>query len=219
MNKLTKHIALGENKRVNFGCGSVLKDGFVNIDLPGEWMYPRQEPQLYGDFTEMYFDKDSLDHISLHHVFEHFMRFEGVILLLRFNKWLKQGGTLELWMPDIEVCINEFPTASYIRKKELIRHMWGSHEGRWAIHCEGYYPGNLNEMLMACGFSNRLYQNFKGQWPQFSLFCIKTGEPVVEQITSYLNDYEPPHELDHILRGFWHQQVLDELADQKRIYG
>ena len=218
MNKLTKHITLGENKRVNFGCGSILKDGFVNIDLPGEWMYPRQEPQIYGDFTEMYFDKDSLDHISLHHVFEHFMRFEGVILLLRFNKWLKMGGVLELWMPDIEVCINEFPAASYKRKKELIRHMWGSHEGRWAIHCEGYYPQNLNEMLTACGFVGS-FSSQRGQWPQFSAISTKVGEPNEIDIMNYLNDYEPAHELSAILRGFWMNEVKSELMDQKRIYG
>jgi predicted SAM-dependent methyltransferase len=151
-------------KQVNLGCGDCYKIGYINTDIKEDVVYNRKkEPDIYCDFTDIYFDNNSLDKILFSHTLEHFQRHEAIILLTRFNKWLKQNsGVLNIFVPDVNACILEYPNSTYARRKELIRHMWGSHEGFWAIHCEGYFNENLKELLEACGFFNITFKNYGG---------------------------------------------------------
>jgi predicted SAM-dependent methyltransferase len=204
--------------KLNLGCGNIPKEGYVNIDLQSneETTYQRtQSPDIVADFTELLFDESSIDEILLSHVFEHFMRHDAVILLLRFNKWLKLQGKLELWMPDANACINEFVNASYTRKKELIRHLSGSHEDEfWSVHREMYWNDNIKEMLEACGFSVASFQNIGSQWPQFQVLSRKAGKPNLALIRKYLNSYSPNFD-DGInsLMYYWMSKVESEFKD------
>ena len=222
MNKTTKYIDISKynTRACNFGMGDIYLEGFLNTDIPGETIYTRsKEPDLLEDFTEIYFDNNSLDVIRFSHVFEHFQRHEAIILLFRFNRWLKEGAILDLFMPDINACINEFTNAQYKRKKELLRHMFGSHESFWAIHCEGYFNEMLTEMLSACGFGNLQFANCGGQWPWVEVKCQKIGAISIEKITDYLRDFAPTGNYDegslNTLLNYWMKIINEEVSGAK----
>jgi len=202
-------------KKLNFGCGDVYKEGFINTDIKEEVTYNRRkEPDIYCDFTNIYFDNDILDEILFSHTLEHFQRHEAIILLMRFNKWLKEKAILDIFVPDINACYSEFINANYRRKKELIRHIHGSHEGFWAIHMEGYFNENLKEMLFACGFDNFIFKNVSGQWPYIEVRCEKIREPNMSLIENYLHDYSPDVVgYPNTLIAYWMNKIKEELED------
>jgi SAM-dependent methyltransferase len=82
-------------KRLNMGCGSDIKDGFINID-----MFPATGVDmiidLNNDITE-FFEEGSVDFIYLSHVLEHLD--QPSVFLTQVHKILKIGGKIEIRVP------------------------------------------------------------------------------------------------------------------------
>ncbi len=215
MNKAINYIDIKKFNycSVNLGCGNIFLDEFVNIDIKDDIIYERkQEPDIYANFTDIYFDKNSLDKIHFSHALEHFQRHESIILLSRFNSWLGNNKILEINVPDINACIVDFITANYKRRKELIRHMWGSHESFWATHHEGYFDENLSELLQSCGFGDVHIKNYNGQWPWINIICSKIKSPDINLIENYLKDYSPfVLGYENNLLNYWMNMIKKEL--------
>jgi predicted SAM-dependent methyltransferase len=99
--------------KLNLGCGSDLKDGFLNVDLlPG------------GDLTldlrrGLPFDSESCELIFSEHFFEHIEYPHPASDLLRdCFRVLKHGGSLRISVPDTEWPLMDYPRGndgSYFR--------------------------------------------------------------------------------------------------------
>jgi len=221
MNKATNSIDMrnfNNLKKINIGSGGACKDNYLNIDFDSndKAIYSRiKTPELIADITTLIFDENSLEEIYSSHWFEHNFRHHAVILLSRFNKWLQQNGKLNLLMPDANACMNEFINANYRRKKELIRHMAGSHEDEtWSIHKELYFNENLKEMLFATGFDNFIFKNVGGQWPYIEVRCEKIRKPNIALIENYLHDYSPDVVgYPNTLLVYWMNKIKEELEN------
>lgn len=179
-------------KKLHLGCGDMYFDGFINIDFPQNMTVQNRKrlPDIEHDFLDIDYPLNYFEEIQLHHVFEHFQRHIAIGMLCRFNKMLELNGRLMISVPDTEVCISQFGLSSSKRKKELIRHMYGSHESFWATHHEGWYLDTLKEILGACGYEYVNHVKNNTQWPSVTILVKKITVPNINNIVKFLEDYD-----------------------------
>jgi len=142
--------------KLHLGCGEKYLEGYLNVDFPSEahTVQSQNPADLQIDLLQLNYPLASIDEIRLHHVFEHFTRPVACALLAAWQSWLKIGGVLHLEVPDFTrtaaVILN--PLASAGVKAVAMRHLFGSHEAAWAVHCEGYTQRMLKSLLEVYGF-------------------------------------------------------------------
>ena len=84
--------------KLNLGCGHKLMEGFVNVDLSGNWSGIK--PDVEADISKpLPFPDNHADEIHAYHVLEHFWRWTVPDILADWMRVLKPGGTLVLEMP------------------------------------------------------------------------------------------------------------------------
>ena len=87
--------------KLNLGCGHRLLDGFVNVDLPGNWS--NKLPDVAADVTKrLPFDDGSAEEVHAYHVLEHIWRWQVEDTLRDWVRVLAPGGQLVLEMPCFE---------------------------------------------------------------------------------------------------------------------
>ncbi|MBS0649894.1 MAG: hypothetical protein JSR93_01910 [Verrucomicrobia bacterium] len=158
VSELKEHqlITQDEPLRLHLGCGENRFPGYVNIDFPpSEHSVQKvQGADAFADITRMRAKPLSLDEVRNHHVFEHFQRPIALALLCAWHDWLKVGGKLHVETPDLESSLRLLtnPKTSYADKQIIIRHLFGSHEASWAVHCDGWYKEKFQHILQELGF-------------------------------------------------------------------
>ena len=152
--------------KLHLGCGQHYLPGYINIDFPPteHSVQEKSVADLHADLLQLSYPAESIDEIRLHHVFEHFPRPVACALLSSWNSWLSEGGVLHIEVPDFArtagVILNPF---SSLKKQAVAeRHLFGSHEAHWAVHCEGYTVRLLKAMLKSFGFRARTVR--KNSW-------------------------------------------------------
>jgi len=81
--------------KYNLGCGDMILDGFVNVDLYNP------KAQIKSDVKNLPFEDESGDYIYASHIIEHFDFYEAFAVLKEWKRVLKTGGTLVLETPDL----------------------------------------------------------------------------------------------------------------------
>ena len=86
--------------KLNIGCGTDYREGFVNID--GSDTLPRVDRRVDVATESLldHFDEGSVDHILANDILEHHFHWEAVELLRDFHRLLRPGGTAEIRVPD-----------------------------------------------------------------------------------------------------------------------
>lgn len=167
--------------KLHLGCGQIYLKGYVNIDYPpaSQSVQPNIKADLYKDITKLNYHKDSIDEIRLHHVFEHLVRPDALAQLCKWRDWLKIGGLLRIETPD---AISSFkimtsPLFSYSDKQQVLRHLYGSHEASWAIHCDGWYKNKFEYTLKELGFNKlKFKKSGRGLLRNIEVWAYKTSE-------------------------------------------
>ena len=172
--------------KLHLGCGQKYLEGYVNIDFPSS-EHSVQEKSLadmHADLLALRYPVGSIDEVRLHHVFEHFPRPVACALLASWNSWLSDGGVLHIEVPDFtrtaRAILNPF---SSLKKQAVAeRHLFGSHEAHWAVHCEGYTPRLLESMLTsACFRVGKIRRNaWRGTY-NFEVIAAKGTSPVTRE--------------------------------------
>jgi hypothetical protein len=146
----------GAPLRLHLGCGENHLNGYINIDYPliEHTVQAKTGADIFGDITKICFQSSAVDEIRLHHVFEHFDRPAAVALLCAWHIWLKEGGILHIEVPDFLTSAKMILDGNYtyLQKQIILRHIFGSHEAQWAIHCDGWYKEKFEHILMRLGF-------------------------------------------------------------------
>ena len=152
--------------RLHLGCGTRYLEGYINIDQPSvsPLIQDASVADAHADILSLQFPTDSVDEIRLHHVFEHFPRPIACALLASWFSWLRTAGTIWIEVPDFQRTARPIlnPFASFKKKGVAERHIFGSHEAGWAIHCEGYTPVSLRKFMELYGF--KVLQTKKNKW-------------------------------------------------------
>lgn len=144
-----------ENKplKLHLGCGRNYLDGYINIDLPQEKQELMEaKADVYKDIRELDYPENSADEVRNHHLLEHFTRQEAIKLLLQWRRWLKPDGVLIIETPDFEECVKLFLNSDLKTKFKIARHIFGSHESKWAVHKDFWAKDKFEFILTKLGF-------------------------------------------------------------------
>lgn len=196
--------------KLHLGCGARYLPGYVNIDFPASSRPVQAGPaaDVEADILSLRYAPGSIDEVRLHHVFEHFTRPIACALLASWHSWLRTGGALRLEVPDFRrtalACLN--PLSGPKAKMVARRHLFGSHEEFWAVHCEGYGPSDLKSMLGAFGF--RVVRVGRNAWK--GTYNVEVAA-VKEDVAPAATDFEG--RASAYLRGF----LVDDGETETRI--
>lgn len=149
----------GQPLKLHLGCGESHLDGYINIDYPlsEHTIQSQSAADIFGDITLLNLPANSIHEIRLHHVFEHFDRQTALALLCNWHQALQINGILTIETPDFEEnakLILLSKSLSYEEKQVILRHIFGSHEAHWAIHCDGWYKEKYLHVLPLLGFED-----------------------------------------------------------------
>ncbi len=214
-------ISTNEPIRLHLGCGENHFSGYVNIDFPPSKhsVQQIQGADAFADITRMRAKPLSLDEIRSHHVFEHFSRPVALALLCAWHDWLKVGGKIHIETPDFEASLRLLTNAktTYADKQIIIRHLFGSHEASWAVHCDGWYKEKFQHILQELGFGKFHFKKL-GSKPIKNVAVLAekqtelSRETLREKAKQLLKE-NLVDESEHTLWGVW-CDLFDQAFDQ-----
>jgi len=168
--------------KLHLGCGQKYLEGYVNIDFPSSEhsVQEKSVADVHADLLALCYPVGSVDEVRLHHVFEHFPRPVACALLASWGSWLREAGVIHIEVPDFTRTARAILSPFSSLKKQAVaeRHLFGSHEAHWAVHCEGYTPRLLEAMLASAGFSvGKIRKNaWRGTY-NFEAIAVKGASP------------------------------------------
>lgn len=140
--------------RLNIGCGRMVLDGYVNVDMVLSPKAPRAPEKLGVDmrYIDQHFSEGVFDEVLALHVIEHVYRWEVEQMLLGWRRVMRPGGRLIIEAPDIVKCARNLLAGT---KDQLC--MWGfygdpGHEDEFMCHRWGWTSATLAPVLTSCGF-------------------------------------------------------------------
>jgi len=209
--------------KLHLGCGQGYLEGYWNVDFPPSehTVQSKSVADEHADLRELHFSPASLDEVRLHHVFEHFPRPIACALLACWHTWLRPGGILHLEVPDFAVTAGIIlsPRSSSRAKAVAERHLYGSHEAAWAVHCEGYTPAMLKGLVAAFGFGTREIR--KNSWQgthNFELIAIRDERSyrmteVCEKAREYLHMFVlDDTDSERVMLDLWLQMFRQQVV-------
>jgi predicted SAM-dependent methyltransferase len=204
--------------KLHLGCGTRYLNGYINIDYPQSEHTVQNQlvADRYEDITGLRFANGVVDEVRLHHVFEHFTRQIALALLCRWTDWLRPGGTLRIETPDVMASARRLvlPWMSEKKKQQIVRHLFGSHEAKWAGHWDGWYQDRFNMTLSVLGYSNLKFKC--NSWGALhNIEVIATRNTQLFSLVDYENivyDLLKDSLITHISRRSIHDVADSEMA-------
>jgi predicted SAM-dependent methyltransferase len=147
--------------RLHLGCGETYLRGYVNVDYPASEhpVMTAVRPDVEADLATLAYEPESVAEVRSHHVFEHFRRPTALRLLIDWYGWLEEGGLLVIETPDLERSARALLAGPASGRGVLVRHMFGSHEADWAVHCDGWYREKFERVLGALGYRELAFED------------------------------------------------------------
>lgn len=131
--------------RLNLGCGTDHRDGFVNIDVD-----KRVKPDVIHDLLKpLPFANASVSEIILQDVLEHFTKEDGTILLSECARVMKPHGMLRIRVPNLLQIVKQYH--NYDDVLMLFAYGDTSTNGVWGAHKYGYTPEIMEDVLLQHG--------------------------------------------------------------------
>jgi predicted SAM-dependent methyltransferase len=185
--------------KLHLGCGENYLDGYVNIDfsIDEHTVQTKSVADKYEDITKLRFRNNSVDEVRLHHVFEHFQRWQAAAMLASWNNWLTRDGVVRIEVPDLSALSKVFlnPFSSLRAKAVAERHLFGSQEAIWAIHYEAYDLKLLKLLVSHFGFE--IFKIKKTRWhgtynldiSARKIKSFKSRDETLETAKKYLSNF------------------------------
>jgi hypothetical protein len=174
--------------RLHLGSGHIHLEGYVNVDPYTE------ESDCKDDMRHLSFEPGSVSEIVSHHALEHIPLRTVWPTLKHWFDLLAPGGTLEIGLPDAELCFQSFLEAS--ERTKWNRYIWTIYGGQteadaflaqneWSprdgleycpgqVHMGGFSLGYFVRMLEDIGFRMVDAFNYDGYGtPSLFAFAIK----------------------------------------------
>jgi len=162
INAIPKAVKTVESVKLNLGCGSDLRPGYVNVDK-----FPASSEVVQADMPVLPFKDNSADEIVLSHVLEHFGYADGELLCREMLRVLKPTGYALIEVPDIQWCVAQFlgapeinaytnPSYDYSTEHKwglYAQSIWGDQHNDGLYHKWGYTAQRLLYLLHHVGFS------------------------------------------------------------------
>lgn len=138
-------------KKLNLGCGSDYREGYVNVDLNTS-----HRVDLVSDVTCLEAVADgSCVEVLAQDVLEHIPRARGATALKEWNRVLESGGILRLRVPSLIHLLGllqDENRQSVQEQKQLIQCLYGTQGYEGDFHFNGYTEVTLRHELLVSGF-------------------------------------------------------------------
>jgi GT2 family glycosyltransferase len=135
--------------RLNIGCGTDRRDGYVNIDLR------RDVADIVADAGRLPFADGSVGELMAFDLFEHVSEWENPRLLAEWFRVLASGGHLVLRLPNLQL-LAAVILQDDVNPDGAVRNVYGGHrygpDGAWDTHHFGWTPASLAATLARGGF-------------------------------------------------------------------
>jgi predicted SAM-dependent methyltransferase len=150
--------------KLNLGCGHRLMDGYINIDMPNNYIDKLKnkydKPDFEADITNLPYEDNYADEIIAIHVIEHFYYWEVEDVLKEWLRVLKPGGLLVLELPDLLKILYHFNKAlSDLEKVKLplAKTLWAlygndKYKDPNMVHKWAWFDVSLKDTLKKVGF-------------------------------------------------------------------
>lgn len=139
--------------KLHIGCGAVILNGWINIDLE----HPDADVRLDVNNGLPYLDK-SVDYIFAEHFIEHISRSEALIFLRECRRVLVHGGVIRLSTPNLDAIVDAFIARDTTRWGELWRPTSACQLINEAFHSWGhkyiYDRSEISIVLNDAGFTS-----------------------------------------------------------------
>jgi len=118
--------------KLNIGSGQRRFDnahGWVNIDRISR--PPDQVPDFICDVGKerLPYQDGTVDMVVLHHVLEHFGCGEGVALIQECHRVLRYGGSLQIFVPDMQALAMAWLDEGRISTQVYMTNVYGAYQG------------------------------------------------------------------------------------------
>ena len=133
-------------KKLNLGCGSDIREGYVNIDLYND------KADLQCDVTALPYEDSSIDEIFASHIIEHFDFQQSWAVLAEWYRVLKPGGMLKIETPDFFESCKLFVELGSPRHQALYGHFFSEAWKDGHVHKFLYTEIQLKWQLGMAGF-------------------------------------------------------------------
>lgn len=129
--------------KYHVGCGGDIRKGYTNIDGYNS------QADVVADAREFKYEK--CDEIMSRHFFEHFGLVDSYYLLIIWTLALKIGGKLMITVPDVVKIAGSYSCTPEVEARKM-RLIYGSNEGEWAYHKNGWTGPLLTQVVSTLGF-------------------------------------------------------------------
>jgi hypothetical protein len=160
---------LGLHRKVYLGCGSDYREGWCNVDWYEHQSFESHRGHnvrvdVKADITNLGLPPDYVDCFFASHVFEHFYRFELIMILEDLFNALRPGGLLISEMPDFRRLIllsallpKKPPSADPSRARDLITSQfygasWETNPAEYSYHKYVWSKAEFGRVLSDLGF-------------------------------------------------------------------
>lgn len=136
--------------RLNIGCGNLLKEGYVNVDL-----FVQQPGVVQAPADNLPYPDNSVDEVFSSHLLEHISHMHTVKVLSEWFRVLRPGGTLQLVVPDLEWCLRNWLSLPESERWGFPLHtLFGLQIHPGEYHYTGFTVPRLTQLLQSVGFTN-----------------------------------------------------------------
>lgn len=132
---------LNKTDKVNLGCGTDIREGYINVDHR-----PLAGVDVVADINKLPFKKESLTEIYLSHIIEHFTERELDKTLPYLFSLLKKKGKLVIIVPDIEAMALGYGQGD-IEWDQLRRVILGGQDYRSDYHYNQFSEDYMRQVL------------------------------------------------------------------------
>ena len=133
--------------KLNLGCHRTIKPGYLNVDADH---YPGVD--MVADCFDLNLPEGYADEVYASNLLEHAPHKETVNILKHWHSILKEGGVLQLSVPNFDVVVRlylEKGLCDWVRNQN-----WGDQGYAGAFHYTSFTEKTLTEALEQAGFSD-----------------------------------------------------------------
>jgi predicted SAM-dependent methyltransferase len=133
--------------KLEIGSGNKPKEGYLHFDIR-----PNVNADVVGDAKKLPFIDQEFSEVYSRFFLEHLPRKEAFIALKEMHRVLKEGGILEILVPNIEYFCKLFVTEKGQKKEWALNKIYGFENYSEDHHFFGYDEENLTKILIEVGF-------------------------------------------------------------------
>ena len=161
----------GKDIKLDLGCGGAKRKGYIGIDVT---LGPAVDIQ-YDLTTGIPFKSKTVSAIYASHFLEHLSHKQALFLIKECARVLKQNGTIEIEVPDLDAVLRSFLAMDDDSRWESgWDWIFGNQRTDYEYHRTGFSKNRLNKLLHDSGFEKLVFSFYKdGEIPSIRVIAKK----------------------------------------------